>query len=295
MHYNPYESKKSRRDRILSDILIVAIVAMFIWGLYSVFVGNRKRIMPFEFTETEAVQQADTDANSEFDALYRYASEMKEETVKGEEFAAAFPLASALLDMDTSVYREKTPYFCVDSGHLVLAQTVLSVTADCRELEVMMAECSHQQEDGSLSVSLRNFNVYTVVYNARNGILSFKEYETSQFHINLFSLSVSAEGAAPTECRYEVTLKCDQHDENQCKQLVYDPVNATYGDPQVETQDGKTVIRAVQNSDSLAQSADKATYSLRTADGGFYSLDEVNFAFTFANGASPELHFYANR
>ncbi len=295
MQRNPYESKKSRRDRIISNILIVFFVISFFWGLYQVFIGTRKNITTYEFTECSAQLLDDSSQNDEFDSLFNYALTMDGDTIMDEAFSESFPISSALLNMQKDVYSDKAPYFCIDSNRLVLAQTVLSETADCRELEVMMATVSTNAEDNTVSVSMSDFIVYTVVYNARSGVLSYKDYEQSQFHVNLFSLSAVAKGGRPTECTYDIALGGSGFDEAKCKQIVYDPINATYGDPEVEIKRTRAVITAVQKDDALADTANEAIYSVKTADGLFAKIQEVNMTFTFEKGATPTVSFVANR
>ena len=99
MTQNPYESKKARRSRIVSNIVIVFFIVTFFWGLYHVFIGTQSKIVPFEFTEVTA-QVVEDNRNDEFDELFNYVLTMDEDTVKDEKFAENFPIASALLDME---------------------------------------------------------------------------------------------------------------------------------------------------------------------------------------------------
>lgn len=295
MQRNPYESKKSRRNRIVSNILIVFFIVSFVWGLYQVFIGSRKSINTYEFTECTAQLLNDSNQNDEFNALFNYVLTMDDDTVKDDKFSESFPLASALLDMQKDVYSNKTPYFCIDSNRLVLAQTVLSETADCRELEVMMSTLSTTVDGTTATISMSDFIVYTVVYNARSGVMTYKNYAQSQFHMNLFSLAVVAEGGRPTECTYDMAIGGSGFDKNKCMQLVYDTVNATYGDPEVEVKRSRATITAVQKDDALTDDTDEACYSIKTADGLFARIQEVEMSFTFEEGVTPTLSFVANR
>ena len=294
MTQNPYESKKAKRNRIVSNIVIVFFIVTFVWGLYHVFIGSRSKIVPFEFTEITA-QVVEDNRNDEFDELFNYVLTLDEDTVKDDSFAKKFPVASALLDMEKGIYSDKLPYFCIDSGRLVLAQTVLSETADCRELEVMMSNLSTAVDGNTATVSMSDCTVYTLVYNARSGVMSYKKYEQSQFHMNLFSLSAVADGGRPTECKYDLTLGGNGFDENKCKQLVYDPVNATYGDPEVEVKRTRATITAVQKDSVLTDDTDNACYSIRTANGLFGRIKKLEMSFTFDEGVTPTLTFVANR
>ena len=294
MTQNPYESKKARRSRIVSNIVIVFFIITFFWGLYHVFIGTQSKIVPFEFTEVTA-QMVEDNRNDEFDELFNYVLTMDEDTVKDEKFAEDFPIASALLDMEKGVHSDETPYFCIDSNRLILAKTVLSETADCRELEVMMSTLSTNIEGNTATVSMGECTVYTLVYNARSGVMNYKNYSASQFHTNLFSLSVVADGGRPTECKYDLTLGGNGFDENKCKQLIYDPINATYGDPEVEIKRTRAIITAVQKDDVLTDKAKNACYSIRTADGLFARIQQVEMSFTFEEGVTPTLTFVANR
>ena len=35
MHYDPYESRRSKKSRLISNILLIIIGLLFIWGIYN--------------------------------------------------------------------------------------------------------------------------------------------------------------------------------------------------------------------------------------------------------------------
>ncbi len=294
MHYDPYESKKSKRNRVISNILICFFIVAFIWGMYTIFIGTVNKVTLFEFKDKNAEFSVSGDVNAEFADLYDYSYNFKEGSKKDDEFDKRFPIASALLSMQKGIYQSDSPYMCIDSSRFVLAQTVLSETADCRELEIMMADFEKTEENNSLSVSMKNFNIYTIMYNARTGELSYKDYKTSQFHTNLYSLSVIAEAGRPTECSYELVMTGASFDKAKCAQLVYDTVNATYGDPEVKIKGKKATVTATQKDSALKDDTDKAVYSLKTADGTFAMIKEFKVKFTFEDGVKPSLKVIAN-
>lgn len=287
MHFDPYESKKNRRKRILSDVLILLMIVMFLWGLYSVLFGARRQIRRYEFASCSAVEDTEG-GNAAFAALCRNAATLPSDATLDKAFAEQYPIPAAMLKMETP-YDAKTPYFRIDSERFVLAQTVLSEQTDERLLEIMTAAVKSDFSDGAGQLTLSDFEIVCLAYNARTGVLRNTAYSNNTFHLDLFGLSPLVKGSDVVCTGYTATLQGESLDSDKAKQLIYDPVRATYGDASVEkSQDGLTV------SVTPAGKKDQEVFNISVANDTFLCYDSIAFSYTY-QGDAPSLALIANR
>ena len=188
MHFDPYESKRNRRRRILSDVLILLVALAFLWGIYHVFFQTRYQLRPYTFTDATAVADADG-GNAAFAALIDNVAALEEEATLSGSFGEAYPLPAAMLGMKAP-YDADAPYFRFDGAHLVLAQTVISEQENERLLEILAVDVTTDET----RLTLSNFRACAIAYNARTDALTYQPYDPDTFHLTLEGLTLSASG-----------------------------------------------------------------------------------------------------
>lgn len=280
MHFDPYESKKNRNKRILSDVLIVLVVIGFLWGLYHVIFA-RTKINPFTFGDVTAVEDTDG-GNESLAAFMEYAYDLYDEATLTDALREKYPLPAALLDMERP-YDMDTPYFRYDGKRLVLAQTVLSETVDERILEIMAADVAVSESGEQRLLTLSNFRACGVACNAKTGALAYRPFDAETFHVKLMKLTLSATGASDLA---DVTLRIRGGSVPiGAEQLVYDENAAAYL-PVKSNQDRRIVLDGAENCEK--------GLTLQVGNGAFVQFASV--AFRFEPGEEePRFAFTANK
>lgn len=279
MHFDPYESNKNRRKRILSDVLIVLVAIGFLWGLYHA-IFTKTKINPFTFSNAAAVEDAEG-GNEAFAAFMEYAYDMDEKATFTETIRADYPLPAALLDMNDP-YDLDTPYFRTDGKTLVLAQTVLSETVDERILEIMAVDVSESGSSGQRLLTLSNFRACGIAYNAKTGALTYKPYDVDTFHMKWETLTLLTTGSS----LQSVTLRMRGGSVPVgAKELVYNEQAGEYL-PVKTNQDRRIVLDG-------ATPCEKGL-TLQVGNGTFVQFSSVEFCFEQTDPATP-FTFTANR
>lgn len=284
MHFDPYESKTNRRRRILSDVLIVLVILAFLWGIYHVLFETRNRVQKYSFANVTATAGRVED-NGSFAKLVDYGAIMEEETKLDGSFREEYPLPAAMLAMEPP-YEYDTPYFRYDGRHLILAQTVLSETADERLLEIVVADASDEQNDDGLTVMLSDFRACAVAYNAKTDRISYRSYDSGRFHLDLKGLTVSPD-ANPAGC--EITVKVKGSGSTlQPEKWLYDEIDAS-SVPVASRQDRSYnfIVESKKPGDQRL--------TLNVSDGMLTQYASVTFRFAYAATDEIRVSFTANK
>ena len=267
MHFDPYESKKNRRKRILSDVLIVLVAVAFLWGMYHVIFA-RTKINPFTFGDATAVEDTDG-GNKSLTAFMEYAYDLYDNAALTDALREKYPLPTAMLDMGEPYDLDK-PYFRYDGKRLVLAQTVLSETVNERILEIMAVDVAQSGSNGQRLLTLSNFRACGIAYNAKTGVLTYKPYDVDAFHMKWEKLTLSATGATDLQ---DVTLRIRGGNVPMgAEQLVYDDDAAAYL-PVQSNQNRRIVLGGTRATD------DKFSLTLKVGNGAFVQYASIEFRF----------------
>ena len=226
MNYNPYESKSSKKRRIISDILIVLIVLLFIWGIYNIFFNKSVKVKHFEVEKT-SVEMTD-DETDEFLRLYSKTSSKKSYFDKSAEFDSEFPVAAAMLDMDAGVYNKNKPYMFFGSKYFAVAQTVLAESTGCRDLEIALIKTDVSVSDISVKISATGVHFFKLRYDTRTGKINYAAYDASTFHMDVYDITFNADGGEFTDTTYEINLS-ESVSVSEEQNFVYDPVRRSAG------------------------------------------------------------------
>ena len=286
MHFDPYESKQDKKKRIVSDLLILLVIVMFLWGLYHVFFQTRNQLRLFEFPSCTAAEDASGD-NAAFAALCEDAAKLKDATLDGD-FRQKYPVPAAMLNMEAP-FDPEVPYFRIDGDRFVLAQTVLSEQADERILEIMTSKVQTEFADGSGRLTFSDFKTVSLAYHARTGVLRTLPYSDQTFHLNLFSLSPLLKGSDVLCTGYTAVLTGEDLDPAKAGQLIYDPVRATYGDVATKKDPDRLTLSVTP-----VGQKNQETFNISTAGGTFLRYESITFTFEY-QGEAPAFSLLANR
>lgn len=281
MHYDPYESRRSKKSRLISNILLIIIGLLFIWGIYNL-VFHQTKIKKFEFDRmTVAASEDDSD---EFLRLQRAASAKGAKRERNSDFTAAYPAAAALLDMDTDVYSADKPYIYFGSRTAVVAQTVLSSENDCRDLAVAVLSTEIERSEGTVKISCDEVNMFMLRYNTRSGEIEYLPYSEDDYRLDVYSVGFSlvGDGFEKSEYSLEVT---DFSLVPEDYKPVYDTVGRDYGSPK---RDGNVI------SGSSKCSNKKAALTVDVSGDAPNFIDRFTLLFTGENAENAELSFTAN-
>lgn len=254
MHYNPYESKKARQNRIVSNTIIVLFCIAFVFCLLYLFFGDKTITESYHFDTVTA--QYNTEQNTEFEKLKVDLLLTSKLITKNEAFDAEYPTVSALLDFDSNVYNPEKPFVMFSADSIACAQVLVSEIDDYRVLEVVSAKASQTISDTEIVIDMSDFTAYSVMYNTRTGDLTYQGYSDETFHLDIYSLGFEISGIKPTDISYYANL--DSEPENNIN-LVYDAVNQSeYKEKSEKSDSGFTASAEYKSKD-----VDKAKLSLQ--------------------------------
>ncbi len=301
MYYNPYETKEAKKRRITSNVAIFAIAIMFIAGVLAFIfrdVSNPK--YDFEHFKMEPIPLSQVaEGENEFKALFDY-SQSGVQPAFNDDFAAKFPTSYAMLNMDSEVYNSSKPNVVIKGGYIAITQCVVSNAVDCRDLAVMLIRLQQSQSDKSLTLNMTDITEFTLRYNTRDGAVPMMFLPNDQgTHINLYKFTMKLNEATLTDSSYRLTLN-HEFDEERARarlyhQMIFDPINNSYHHPEINQQDGSTLIRI----EPTAASADKdggncAEYQINMTDKTFYLLKSVDFKYSLTDTQNTTLTFEFN-
>ncbi len=268
MTYNPYESKKAKHNRIVSNIIIIAFCVAFVLCLWYLFFGDKTVKVNYHFDTVTAKYQ--TEHNSEFEQLKVDLLLTSKLITKNEAFDAEYPTVSALLDFDSSVYNPEKPFVMFSADSIACAQVLLSEVDDYRVLEVITAKASQSVSDSEITIDMNDFTAYSVMYNTRTGDLTYQDYSDETFHLDIYSLGFEISGIEPTDISYYVNLSSKPEDSIN---LVYDAINQSNYKEKAETSD----IGFTASANYKSKDVDKAKLTLQLDRNRLGTLKNAQF------------------
>lgn len=254
MHYNPYESKKAKHNRIVSNTIIVLFCIAFVFCLWYLFFGDKTVTESYHFDTVTA--KYNVEQNAEFLSLKDELLLNSKDTTKDDAFNEKYPTVSSLLDFDSSIYNPEKPLVMFSADSIVCAQVLVSEIDDYRVLEIMSAKVSQTISDTEVIIDMSDFVAYSVMYNTRTGDLTYQSYSDETFHLDIYSLGFEISGIEPTDISYYVNL--DSEPENNIN-LIYDAVNQSEYKEKSEKSDSLFTASAEYKSKSV----DKAKLSIQ--------------------------------
>ncbi len=257
MHFDPYESKKAKYNRLVSNIIIIGFFIVFALCLIYIFFGN-KTVKENYYFETVSTQYQKTE-NSEFIDLrdmFLLSTDTTETIQKDDDFDKRYPTASALLDFDEAYYDAEKPLVIFSSDSIVCAQAILSEVNDYRVLEVVTAKTTQTVAETEIIIDIDTFSAFSVLYNTRSGELTYQEYNAESFHMDIYSVGFELNGIEPTSISYYVNLSSEPSDSIN---MVYDAINLGENTEKTEKTDNGVTVSA----DYESKSAEKAKLSLQ--------------------------------
>ncbi len=300
MHFDPYESKRSKRRRITSNIAIAVIIAMMLCGIYYLIFSNSK--MPryeFERLELDAFSISElNDGKSEFDNLNSVIKESKN-ILFDKSFKEKYPTASSLLMMDKSVYNSDKPFAVVGGGYVTLAQCVVSTQTDCRDLAVTMIKLQGSTADNSLTLNMSDITEYTVRYNTRDAHAPLIYLSSGKaIGINIFKINLTVENGTLKDSHYKLTLN-HEFDEERAKaklyhQIVFDPANNSYHSPAIKSGEKATYISIKPIASKVAGDKTFAKYQINLNSKTINLFESVDFKYSVDNADQSKISISFN-
>lgn len=189
---NPYDKELPPGRQLASNIffvLIILVLAAFVlWVVFS----QPKNIR----TDSDPVQIAVdfSGEESEFFSLY---NTLDTPCGISPSFMERYPTACALLQKQSPVWDERTPYVESRAGSVVLAYSYTG-TSDETVVTMDVLAFSGRMEGGAytLSAPLR----YTVEYNTATGAISKGDLRTGRYRLNFYQLDLSFRATGEAEC-----------------------------------------------------------------------------------------------
>ncbi len=305
MHYDPYESAESKKRRLMSNIGIIVILAAMVAGIVFLLLPNGMQTRyDFDSLKTrELTADSFADGKSEFKALIDTIS-ASEHIIVGESFKEKFPISYSLLSLDSSVYSESDavysedaenlndlPFVKLGGGYITVAQAVVSTEKDCRDLLIISYKADAKQSDGSVKISLGEYECYTVRYNTRNPQIPLKLLVGEQSALlDMYKIKLSAIGENPISAGYSLTLnhafEAKRAREDLYHHIVFDPINESYGSAEIITKEASTEISMKQEKAALIKNENELAYEIKSGDKRFNLLDKVDFEFNFESDSN---------
>ncbi len=300
MHYDPYESKDSRKRRIVSNISIVAIlVAMVIGIIFLLFPSNKQKRYDFDTLETVTVNSDNINSGEcEFINLIDALSS-SQQIIVGDSFKERFPTSYSLLSLDGSAYdssdavygsdienKTDAPYVKVGGGYITIAQSVVSTEKDCRDLLIVSYEAQAVETDNAMTVSLGKYSCHTVRYNTRDSQIPLKMLVGEQSALlDLYKIKFSVSGENPVTAQYSLTLNhafdAKRAREELYHHLVFDPINESYGSAEIFTNEDTTDIVMRQEKSALIKNENELAYEILLNNKTITMIDKVDLTFEF--------------
>lgn len=302
MHFDPYESKQSKKRRIISDIGILIVTAMLIVAVFAVFSrGSSVEKYDFESLKLSDVS-ADTlsSGSAEFTELYNRVRS-SESILLDDSFGSKYPTAYALLMMNTDVYNADKPFIGIGKDSIVVAQTLSGDSEGYRHLEVAVfsTKISFSDSENSSAVDIDKITMYTVKYNTRDSKepLHYVKYKPSTFRLGITKISVTARASQNNRLlssRYSLRLNKSMSEskvkDELYQQTVYDPVSRSYNQPEIKTHDKFTEISAkCKDTDS-----NKSVFQISLSDDITELFGGIKMSFSLANPENPSIDFKIN-
>lgn len=302
MHFDPYESRLSKRRRIISNVGIIIILGAMLAGIISLF-SHSGKVKRHEFDKLESIELAASDVNSginEFAVLYDTLSD-SEHIVLGNNFKEKFPLTHSLLSLDGTAYEHSDavypelnesesltdiPFVQICGGYIVIAQSVVSTENDCRDLLVISYKAETVSDDNTVGINLSDYNCYTVRYNTRNPSLPLKLLIGKQSAVlDLYKIKFSAVGVNPTCAQYNLTLNYpfepNRAREKLYHHIIFDPINNSYGTAEIIKNEKTTNLILKQEKNALVNNDNELSYEIMLSDDNINLIKEVSLNFNF--------------
>ncbi len=312
MHYDPYESKDSKKRRIVSNIAIVAILAAMVAGIVFLLIPNNKQ-KKYDFSTLRTVELTAEDINGgecEFKSLIDTLSQ-SQHIIVADSFAASFPTGYSLLSLDGVAYKNSlaeysddienltnVPYVEVGGGYITIAQAVVSTEKDCRDLIIIRYEAEAIQADNAVSIKLGEYSCHTIRYNTRNPQIPLKLLVGEQSStLDMYKIKFAVSGETPIFAQYSLTLNhafdAKRAREELYHHFVFDPINESYGTAEIITNDKTTDIIMQQNKQALIKNENEIAYEIMLNDKSINLIDNINLKFEF-DGNDNKLRIVLN-
>lgn len=302
MHFDPYESKQSKKRRIISDIGIFVVTAMLIVAVFDVFSrGSSVKKYDFESLKLNGVS-ADglSNASTEFTELYNKVKS-SESIFLDDSFSSKYPTAYALLMMNTDVYNADKPFIGIGKNSIVVAQTLSGESEGYRHLEVAVfgAKISYSDSGKASDVDIDKITMYTVKYNTRDSKepLHYVKYKPSTFRLGITKITVTARAdqsngllSSGYSLRLNKSMSESKVKDELYQQIVYDPISRSYNQPEIKTHSKFTEISAK----CKASDSDKSVFQISLSDDITELFDGIKMSFSFANAQNTSIDFKIN-
>ncbi len=301
MHFDPYESKEAKKRRVLSNVSMIVLGVLLITGILALIFRNVSNPQyDFEHFGIADISVAEiTQGENEFKQLVDF-SKSGTSPMFNDSFKEQFPTASALLSMTDGVYDSSKPFVSIKGGYIALAQCVISNAVDCRDLTVLLIKAETVKKEKSLILKLSDISEFTVRYNTRDNSVPMTYLPNDQgTHINLYQFSMAFTESSLTESRYSLYInkpfEPERAKERLYHHIVFDPVNNSYHQPQVEMMEESTLVyiddvKATANKDGI----NSAKYRINMDDKTFYMLEQVEFHYFLSDIDNAKLSFEFN-
>lgn len=192
---NPYDKELTGWRKVVSDAGFVLTVVLVV-GFIAYVLMQQPATVRTNFPAVTAPLE-NTKASGEFRHL---ADHVEDAIGMGPDFAAAYPTVKKLLDMDSSVYTENTPYL-VDDGDAMALALAYNATAEKSVVRLDLLLLPYSSE---AQLVLYAPERYAYQYNTETGVLEQLEVRRESFRLGFYTLRV---GYAPAQSvSYTLTL-----------------------------------------------------------------------------------------
>ena len=231
MHFDPYESNKSKKTRIISNICLTLIISLFIVSiLYLIFRETNIYTDPHYFNTIKvSSKQLSKDNSSSFKEL-KNSFKNENRRLMESNFEEKYPQAYKLIKLDSSLYDKDCVYSEVNKNQVVISQCFPS-DVDWRDLEVIILDVENEKNE----ININRITMYKIKYNARTGDLVYEDYLPEAFNLTFTSIGIYVDRSSIKGAEYSLIYKNGLTDEiineNYLYNVVYDPDKHSYHQP----------------------------------------------------------------